>query len=107
MDERRKGGEAPFGLRHAQYELAEEVAAGHDFVGLGGVGEVEGLADDAAEAAVVDHVEHAAKLRRLRAPLPINVNGRPWSTERLNAIWLPAVVPVMTRRPPGLRLAQL
>ena len=49
----------------------------------------------------------AAKLRRLRAPLPIRVSGRPWSTARLNGIWLPAVVPVMTSRPPGLRLAQL
>ena len=42
----------------AEDQLAEEVAAGHDLVGLGGVGQLERLANDAAQAPVVDHVEH-------------------------------------------------
>jgi hypothetical protein len=49
----------------------------------------------------------AAKLRRLRAPLPMSVKGRLCMTDRLNGIWLPDVVPVITSRPPGLRLARL
>src|SRR5213593_3553379 len=51
------GGSRPV-LRHSQDELAEEVASGHDLVGLRGLRQVERLAHHAAQAAVAGAMHH-------------------------------------------------
>jgi len=45
-------------LRHAQDQLTEEIAPGHDLVRFGGVGQVERPPHHAMQTAVVRHVHH-------------------------------------------------
>src|SRR4029453_5794802 len=64
-------------LRHAQDELAEEIASGHDLVRAGGFFHLERAAHHATQAAVGHHVHHGGKAAATPCPTAHERQGPP------------------------------